>query len=61
MMGNKQVMKGGDEWEVVTGWRKVMKWCAKAGKKKEVRKKMSKRSRREAKKDIENQIKTIEF
>jgi len=56
MMGNKQVLKGGDEWDVVTGWRKVLKSMGRPGKKKEVRKRLSKRARKEAKDEIKKQV-----
>lgn len=56
MMGNRQTIKSGDEYDVVSGWRKVMKWCDKPGVKKEVRKRLSKRARRESKDELKKQL-----
>jgi hypothetical protein len=49
MMGRKQKLKGGDEYDVVSSWRKVMCYLQRAGATKSIKKKMNKRARSDAK------------
>ena len=49
MMGRKQTLKGGDEYDVVSRWRKLYCYLQRAGACKSVKKKLNKRARREAK------------
>ena len=48
-MGRKQTLKGGDEYDVVGGWRKWYCYLQRAGYTKAIKKKMNKRARQEAK------------
>ena len=52
----KQRLKTGDEWDVVTGWRKVLCWCQRAGATSKVKRRMRRRIRHEAAKQIEEQV-----
>jgi len=45
----KQKLKTGDEWDVVTGWRKVLCWTQRAGACSRVKRRMRRRLRREGK------------
>ncbi len=49
MMGRKQKLKGGDEWDVVTDWRRWYSYLQRAGAVKSIKKKMNKRDRYDAK------------
>tara|TARA_B100000749_G_scaffold199392_1_gene155370 strand:- start:461 stop:637 length:177 start_codon:yes stop_codon:yes gene_type:complete len=49
MMGRKQKLKTGDEFDVVGGWRRWYCYLQRAGAVKAIKKQMNKRSRREAK------------
>lgn len=48
MMGRRQRIKGGAEYDVLSGWRHVLCWCYRAGAKKSVKRQMNKRWRKEA-------------
>ena len=51
-MGRKQTLKGGDEYDVVGSWRKLYCYLQRAGVAKSIKKKMNKRSRRDAKRKL---------
>lgn len=56
MMGHRQKTSGGDEWDVITGWRRVLCYTLRAGVCKRIKTKMSRRARRDAKLSLrENQ------
>lgn len=48
-MGHREPIKSGAEHDVVTGWRRVMAWCHRAGAKASVKRQMRRRARRDAK------------
>ena len=48
-MGRKQKLKGGDEYDAVSNWRKLMCYLQRAGVTKSIKKKMNKRARQEGK------------
>ena len=52
MMGRKQKLKGGDEFDVVGGWRRWYCYLQRAGAVKAIKKKMNKRSRSDAKRKL---------
>lgn len=52
MMGHREPLKGGDEWDVFTGWRKVLKYTARAGVCRAIKTKFNRRQRRESKEEI---------
>ena len=52
MMGHRQKLKGGDEWDVTTPWRKVMCYLARPGATKRIKMKMNRRARRDAKRAL---------
>jgi hypothetical protein len=52
MMGRKQKLKGGDEYDVVGGWRKLMCYLQRAGVTKSIKQKMNRRYRHEAKRKL---------
>lgn len=52
----KQKLINADEFDVVTGWRKVMKWTQRAGACSKVKRRMRRRIRRDAMKEIMEQI-----
>tara|TARA_Y100001951_G_C11097897_1_gene160352 strand:- start:191 stop:370 length:180 start_codon:yes stop_codon:yes gene_type:complete len=52
MMGRKQKLKGGDEYDVTSSWRKVMCYLQRAGAVKSIKKKMNKRDRYDAKRKL---------
>ena len=45
-MGQKQILKSGDEYDAVTSWRHVLN--CKAGERKRIKRRLNKRFRREA-------------
>ena len=47
MMGHREKLKGGDEFDALTGWRRFLHW--KPGTRKHIKRKVNKRIRREAK------------
>tara|TARA_Y100000310_G_scaffold241127_1_gene245035 strand:- start:254 stop:481 length:228 start_codon:yes stop_codon:yes gene_type:complete len=49
MMGRKQKLKGGNEFDVVSSWRKLFCYLQHAGVTKSIKKKMNKRARQEGK------------
>ena len=51
----KRIIKGWDEQDVYTGWRKYLVWTSRAGAVKAVKRRTHKRERREAKMWIEEQ------
>ena len=52
MMGRKQTLKGGDEYDVVSGWRRWYCYLQRAGVAKSIKKKMNKRFRSDAKRQM---------
>ena len=52
MMGRKQALKGGNEYDVVGSWRKLYCYLQRAGVAKSIKKKMNKRSRQDAKRKL---------
>ena len=52
MMGRKQKLKGGDEYDVVSTWRKLYCYLQRAGLAKSIKKKMNKRARSDAKRKL---------
>lgn len=52
--GRKQITKGGDEFDIVTGWRKLFSWSR--GDLKRIKRKMNKRDRKDAKQTIKKEI-----
>ena len=52
MMGRKQKLKGGDEYDVVCGWRGWYCYLKRAGVCKAIKRKMNNRARREAKRKL---------
>ena len=52
MMGRKQKLKGGDEYDVVGSWRKLYCYLQRAGAAKSIKKKMNKRARSDAKRKL---------
>ena len=52
MMGRKQKLKGGDEYDVVCGWRGGYCYLKRAGVCKAIKRKMNRRSRHEAKRKL---------
>ena len=52
MMGRKQKLKGGGEYDVTSNWRKVMCYLQRAGAVKSIKKKMNKRDRYDAKRKL---------
>lgn len=49
MMGHKERLKSGDEYDAVTGWRRFLRW--RPGQRSWVKTKLSRRSRSEGKKE----------
>ena len=52
MMGRKQTLKGGDEYDLVGSWRKLYCYLQRAGVAKSIKKKMNKRARKDAKRKL---------
>jgi len=52
MMGRKQTLKNGDEYDVVGRWRKLYCYLQRAGVAKSIKKKMNKRFRKDAKRKM---------
>ena len=52
MMGRKQTLKGGDEYDVVGGWRKWYCYLQRAGVTKSIKQKMNRRARHDAKRKL---------
>ena len=52
MMGRKQKLKGGDEFDAVGGWRRWYCYLQRAGAAKTIKKKMNKRARQDAKRKL---------
>lgn len=58
--GRRQTLKGGSEYDVtVKGWRRVYCYLSRAGVAKKIKRKMNKRARQEAKKQMENEYADI--
>ena len=49
MMGRRLRLRGGDEWDVVTGWRRVLHW--RAGEVKKIKRKMNRRERKDGRRE----------
>ena len=56
MMGHRESLKTGDEWDVFTRWRKLLKCCGKAGHCRDVKRRFNKRLRREARKEVREEF-----
>jgi Zn/Cd-binding protein ZinT len=52
MMGRKQTLKGGDEYDLVGSWRRWYCYLQRAGVAKSIKKKMNKRARKDAKRKM---------
>lgn len=52
----KRIIKGWDEEDVYTGWRKLLYWTARPGAVKKVKRRTHKRERQEAKHWIQEQL-----
>lgn len=52
MMGHRETLKNGDEYDVVTGWRQWLVWCTKAGATRAVKTRLNKRARKAAKETL---------
>jgi len=48
MMGHREKLKSGDEWDVVSNWRKVLCSTQRAGVCKSVKTKLNRRARKDA-------------
>lgn len=48
MMGTRQLLKGGAEYDVVTRWRRVLCYTTRAGVCRKIKRQMARRRRREA-------------
>ena len=48
MMGHREPCKGGDEYDVFTGWRKVLAYCGRPGRCRRVKRAFNRRIRRDA-------------
>jgi len=55
MMGHREPLKGGAEWDVLTGWRKVYAYTDKPGVCKSIKRGYNKRIRRQATMQIRQQ------
>lgn len=53
-MGHRDRLIDGDEYDVVSKWRHVMCWCHKPGAKSRVKRKIRRRTRRQAKENLRN-------
>ena len=51
----KQKLKTGDEWDVVTGWRKYLCWTQRPGACHKVKRRLRRRLRREGKMEIRDE------
>ena len=58
MMGHRQKLKGGDEWDAVCGWRNIHCYLNRPGVAHSLKKKMSRRARRETKLTLKAQTMT---
>ena len=54
--GRTEPMKGGDEYDALTGWRRVMCYLDRSGVAKKVKRKYNKRVRQAGKKEIRQEI-----
>ena len=54
----KRIIKGWDEEDVYTGWRKYLAWTSRPGAVKKVKRRTHKRERREAQQWIQEQLDT---
>lgn len=52
MMGHREMMKGGDEYDALTGWKKVLKVFAKPGLAMKAKRKFNRRVRKLAKAEM---------
>jgi len=50
MMGHKEKLKGGDEYDALTGWKKFLNWNS--GVRKRIKRQFNKRIRQKVKKDL---------
>ncbi len=48
-MGHREKMRGGDEYDALTGWKKLLKVFAKPGLSRQAKQKFNRRVRKEAK------------
>jgi len=56
MMGRRQKLKGGDEWDVVSKWRKILVYCSRPGVTKTIKKKMNRRDRKAARLSLKDRL-----
>lgn len=56
MMGHKEELKSGAEWDVTSKWRHYLCYCRNTRVTHKIKKQMSRRSRREAKKQIRDYL-----
>lgn len=55
MMGHREKMKGGDEYDALTGWKKLLKVFAKPGVSSKAKAKFNRRVRRQAKAEAQQE------
>lgn len=56
MMGHREKMKGGDEYDALTRWKKLLKVFAKPGLARQAKQKFNRRVRKEAKAEARNAV-----
>lgn len=59
MMGHKEPMKGGLEYDAFTGWRRVLIW--RAGQRKRTKQAFSRRVRRRRKRELQLKLLEIQY
>ena len=52
MMGHSTKLKGGDEWDAFSGWRKYLCYLSRAGVVKRIKRGYNKRMRKQAKREL---------
>ncbi len=52
MMGHKQKLNSGDEYDVVSRWRKLLCYCQRAGVTSKIKRKLNRRDRQQAKLEL---------
>lgn len=56
MMGRRQKLKSGDEWDAIGGWKKYYAYLQKAGVRKAIKQLMNRRERRQNKQQIRREF-----
>ena len=51
-MGRRQKLRGGDEWDIVNGWRRIYCSYQRAGRTAAIKRRMRRRARREGKLEL---------